>query len=75
MDGGAVERNTVMRLGLGEDGVDGGQHRFGRAEGDIERDVAPGPLAGVLARRRDAIAEMRAHAAKLIRVGALKTVD
>src|SRR6266851_9865208 len=75
MDRGAVEGDAIMRLGLAEHGIDGDQHRFGRAKGDIERDVAPAPLAGVLARRSDAVPEVQAHAAKLFRVGTLKTVD
>ena len=70
LDRRAVERHAVLRLGAGEDGIDRGQHRVGRAEGDVERDVAP-----ALAQGLDARGEMLAQAQEGLGIGALEAVD
>ena len=67
---GAVERDPVMRRRVPKNGVDGAQHRLGRAERDLQRHDAPVLPGGV-----DARLEMTAHLEEGARIGPLKAVD
>src|SRR5215831_12867305 len=66
----AVEGYAVAGCLMPKDGVNGPQHRLGRAKRDLERHHAP-----FLPGRADAAFEMLSHPQKGSRVGALKAVD